>query len=106
MIHVYNDSRNAVSSRTTQVISLSKNEVSNYTIEPGGNESTDYGIITRTSWKNYFAYFPYISHLFEVLEPNLLELNISGLTLTSFSSTQFNAIYWSKQLACHGYHGT
>jgi hypothetical protein len=31
-------------------------------------------------------YFPYISHLFEVLEPNLMELNLSGLTLTSFNS--------------------
>jgi hypothetical protein len=27
-----------------------------------------------------------MSHLFEVLEPNLMELNISELTITSFNS--------------------
>jgi hypothetical protein len=37
-------------------------------------------------------------HLFEVLEPNLMELNLSELTLTLF-----NRICCSKQL---GYHGT
>jgi hypothetical protein len=31
---------------------------------------------TRSSGKNQFAYFPYISHLFEVLEPNFMELNL------------------------------
>jgi hypothetical protein len=36
--------------------------------------------------KNYFAYFPYISHLFELLESNLMEINLSELTLTSFNS--------------------
>jgi hypothetical protein len=30
---------------------------------------------TRSSGKN----FPYVSHLFEVLEPNLMELNLSVL---------------------------
>jgi hypothetical protein len=35
---------------------------------------------TRNSGKNYFAYFPYVSHLSEVLEPNLMEL-------TSFNTT-------------------
>jgi hypothetical protein len=30
-------------------------------------------VTTRSSGKKYFAYFPYISHLFEVLEPNLME---------------------------------
>jgi hypothetical protein len=29
-------------------------------------------IMTRSSAKNKFAYFPYISHVFEVLEPNLM----------------------------------
>jgi hypothetical protein len=29
-------------------------------------------------------------HLFEVLEPNLIEVNISELTLTSFSSVSLN----------------
>jgi hypothetical protein len=32
-----------------------------------------------------FSYFPYISHLFEVLESTLMEINLSGLTLTSFN---------------------
>jgi hypothetical protein len=53
-----------------------------------------------------FAYFPYISHLFEVLGPNLMELNLSELILTSFNSTLCNGIYCGKQLGCHGYHGT
>jgi hypothetical protein len=41
---------------------------------------------TGSSGKNLFAYFPYISHLFEVLEPNLMESNLSELNLTSFNS--------------------
>jgi hypothetical protein len=31
---------------------------------------------TRSSGRNLFAYCPYISHLFEVLEPNLMEVNL------------------------------
>jgi hypothetical protein len=42
---------------------------------------------TRSSGKNFFAYFPHISNLFEVLESNLMELNLSELTLTSFNLT-------------------
>jgi hypothetical protein len=41
---------------------------------------------TRISGKNYFTYFPYISNLFEVNEPNLMELNLRQVTLTSFKS--------------------
>jgi hypothetical protein len=41
---------------------------------------------TRISRKNYFTYFPYISNLFEVNEPNLMELNLRQVTLTSFKS--------------------
>jgi hypothetical protein len=40
---------------------------------------------TRSSGKSYFVYFPYISHLFDVLEPNLMEINLSEPTLTSFN---------------------
>jgi hypothetical protein len=36
--------------------------------------------------RNNFFYFPYISHLLEVLEPNLMEFNLSELTLASFNS--------------------
>jgi hypothetical protein len=43
----------------------------------------------KISGKKQFAYFPYIRHLFEVREPNLLELNLSDLTLTSI---QFDLI--------------
>jgi hypothetical protein len=46
-----------------------------------------------------------MSNLFEVLEPNLMELNLSELT--SFNSIQFNLINHtngSKQLGWHGYH--
>jgi hypothetical protein len=39
---------------------------------------------------NLFAYFPYLNHLFEVLGPNLMELNISELTLTSLNSIKLN----------------
>jgi hypothetical protein len=39
-------------------------------------------IIARSSGKNQFAYFPYICHLFEVRESNLMELDLSELTLT------------------------
>jgi hypothetical protein len=42
-------------------------------------------IKTRSSGKNKFAYFPYTSHLFEVLEPNLMELNLSERSLTLFN---------------------
>jgi hypothetical protein len=41
---------------------------------------------TRSSGKNLLAYCPYISHLFGVLEPNLMEINLSELTLTSSTS--------------------
>jgi hypothetical protein len=40
----------------------------------------------RRSEKSQFAYFPYICHLFEVLELNFMELNLSEPTLTSFVS--------------------
>jgi hypothetical protein len=40
--------------------------------------------LPRSSGKNYFAYFAYMSDTFEVLEPNLMECNLSELTLTSF----------------------
>jgi hypothetical protein len=43
-------------------------------------------LITRSSGKNLFAYFPNISHLFEVTERNLMELNLSELTLNLFNS--------------------
>jgi hypothetical protein len=43
----------------------------------------------RSSGKNYFAFFPYRSHLFEVLEPNLMEINFK---LTYFNLIQFNLI--------------
>jgi hypothetical protein len=39
-------------------------------------------VTTRSSGKNKFVYFPYVSHLFEVPEPKLMELNLSELTLT------------------------
>jgi hypothetical protein len=39
------------------------------------------------SGKNEFAYFPYVSHLFEVLEQHLMKLNLSELTLNFI---QFN----------------
>jgi hypothetical protein len=42
--------------------------------------------LTRNSEKNYFAYFPYISHLLEVIDPNLMEINLSELILTSLNS--------------------
>jgi hypothetical protein len=45
--------------------------------------------VNKTFWEE-FASFPYISHLFEVREPNLMELNLSELTLTSFSSILLN----------------
>jgi hypothetical protein len=63
------------------------------------------GFLTRSSGKNEFDYFPYISHLFELREPNLMELNLSELTFIQFNLTSFNRIYCSKQLDCHGYHG-
>jgi hypothetical protein len=37
--------------------------------------------ITRSSGKNYSPTFP-ACHLFEVLEPHLMELNLSELTFT------------------------
>jgi hypothetical protein len=42
--------------------------------------------VTRSSGKNQFAYIPYISHLFEAHEPNLMGINIFGFTLTSVNS--------------------
>jgi hypothetical protein len=44
----------------------------------------------RSSGKNLFAYFPYIGHLSEVTEPNLMELNLSENTVTSFHSIEFS----------------
>jgi hypothetical protein len=41
--------------------------------------------MTRSSGKNLFAYFPYTSNLFEVLEINLMERNLSELTWNSFN---------------------
>jgi hypothetical protein len=41
-------------------------------------------------WEEIIPYFPYTSHLFEVLEPNLIELNLSELTVTSFNSIYLN----------------
>jgi hypothetical protein len=43
-------------------------------------------LITISSGKNKYACFPYISYLFEGLETNLMELNLSELTLISFNS--------------------
>jgi hypothetical protein len=43
-------------------------------------------LLTRSSGKNYFAYFSYMSRLFEVLEPNLMEPTLSERNLTSFTS--------------------
>jgi hypothetical protein len=37
-------------------------------------------------WEELIAYFPCVSHLFEVPEPNLMELNLIELTLISFNS--------------------
>jgi hypothetical protein len=62
--------------------------------------------VNKKFWEELIHLLSYISLLFEVLEPNLMELNLSELSLTSFSSTLFNQIYCSKQLGCHGYHGT
>jgi hypothetical protein len=39
--------------------------------------------LTRSSGKNSFTYFPYIGSSLEVLEPNLMELNLSEFTLHS-----------------------
>jgi hypothetical protein len=36
------------------------------------NLDSDYGPELTSSGKIYFSYFPYISHLFEVLEPDLM----------------------------------
>jgi hypothetical protein len=37
-----------------------------------------------------FTYFAYVSHSFEVLEHNLMEINLSELTLILFSSISLN----------------
>jgi hypothetical protein len=37
-----------------------------------------------------------MSHLFDILEPNLVELNISERTLTSFSSVYLNLIEFTE----------
>jgi hypothetical protein len=37
-------------------------------------------------WEELIHLFPYIRHLFEVLEPNLMKLNLSELTLISLNS--------------------
>jgi hypothetical protein len=47
---------------------------------------TDLYITEQEVLGRKFAYFPYISHLFVVLQPNLMEINISEFTLTSFNS--------------------
>jgi hypothetical protein len=36
------------------------------------------------------TYFPYVSYLFEALDPNVMELDISELILTSFNSILLN----------------
>jgi hypothetical protein len=64
-------------------------------------------IINKKFWEDLIppTLPTYISHLFEVPEPNLMETNLREL-LTSFNSIQFNLIwptYCSKQLGCHGY---
>jgi hypothetical protein len=41
---------------------------------------------TRSSGKNSFAYIPYVSHLFELLEPNSIKINLSELALTSINA--------------------
>jgi hypothetical protein len=41
---------------------------------------------TRSSGNNYFAYFPYVSPLFEALATNLMQLNLTEPTLASFYS--------------------
>jgi hypothetical protein len=48
-------------------------------------------ILTRSSDKNKFVYFNYISYLFEALEPHLMELDLSELKLNfnQFNLTQF-----------------
>jgi hypothetical protein len=35
--------------------------------------------LNKKFWEE-FTYFPYIGHLFDVLEPNLMQLNLSELT--------------------------
>jgi hypothetical protein len=40
----------------------------------------------KTFWEELIHLFSYISHLFEVLEHNLMELNLSELTLTALNS--------------------
>jgi hypothetical protein len=37
-------------------------------------------------WEKLVRILPYASHFFEVLEPNLMEINLSELTLTSLNS--------------------
>jgi hypothetical protein len=37
--------------------------------------------LTKSSGKNYFAYFLYTSHLLEVPEPNLMELTLKWLEI-------------------------
>jgi hypothetical protein len=41
-------------------------------------------------WKELIHLLSYISHLSEVLELTLMELNLNELTLTSFNSIQLN----------------
>jgi hypothetical protein len=40
--------------------------------------------INKKFWKELIAY---VSHLFKILEPNLMELNLSEFTLISLNST-------------------
>jgi hypothetical protein len=47
-------------------------------------------LISKKLWEELFCLFPYISYLFKVLEPNLVELDLSELALTSFNIIQLN----------------
>jgi hypothetical protein len=48
----------------------------------GSKHNSESRIPTKNKfWEELICYFPYISHLFEVLEPNLVEINISELKL-------------------------
>jgi hypothetical protein len=40
--------------------------------------------MNKKFWEEQIRHFPYTSHLFEVLEPNLMKLNLRELTLISF----------------------
>jgi hypothetical protein len=46
--------------------------------------------LNKKFWEELFRLLSYISYLFEVFEPNLMELNLSEVTLTSFNSIELN----------------